>query len=947
MAEDPEQLIQLAQHHFGRTAYHTRDNPYLRSRVASALEPDVRGVLKALLGGDLDPEAWLQTEEGSRSVEAIQVGVVPRDLQLILRDGREQVGVESVHAFVRAPLFWWLVSVLWCAEVGRAVDVLLGENVMGYRLHPQFVSKPARSARMFRSASNAHAQWRQSATRMAAKHRGQVIATSTVDLRDFYYSVAASPSTIVEAFIDGTDSSSPLTDVGWALTRLLDAAHSRYAKEDERVKPRGDIASAGMSPLPVGLPSSQVLANLVVGVALRHIASLPTVMGVSAYADDLLVLSPLLPEVDEGTFDYFARLEIVKGTADEPVVASGRARQLATFIVGVDKSETSYSRVGVEEAGEESRSLAADDIDPYVAGRPGSDWGGRLRTVLRAPFKRDRVPRELAKEILRITDEIRVGIERSDADKSVTKLMEDMDQGSFLALRPFWTELIASSWFAGGVEALNGLGRLLNDAVGALEPPAKAREDLRVAIDSGLRDSWGQALAEALAAATGGRRLVITQLDQELLVQATGMTSKSLAVRVQRLRDERFVPALLVSMPLSEFTAWRGGLFGVPAFQRFARWVEAASTHGADSPSVEGIGGAKRFVPLHEVCVAIHLWIAPHGRRWRPRAFEIFRAQPLLDKRVVTDLVKKSRRILRVGNARHEATGRLADYTLRFAIPSMEISGEQLTAILAGNRALSSAIARKSRTNVQRIVRDAARRHADVLVLPEWALINRQLPWLFDQSAKNQILIVGGEAPAVRGGIYSNRVWTGLPLIDSAGHRACLVPPPREKRYLSPTEAGKISAAGVPPSAKTSKVPVFNWRGVNLASLICFEFADIHARDALRASADLLTVSSWNMDWRYFDAVQEATTRDNYCVTVCVNTSQFPGTRIMRPTKSEKAVAASVHGSGDPTVVTRVIDLLPVVVSRSRSIRPSARCGFLEPSDDVALADYKALPPTL
>ena len=948
MAEDPEQLIRLAHQHFGRTAYHTRDNPYLRSRVASGLPSHLAGALEAILAGELDATAWLDSRAGRRTLEGVQIGVVPRDLQLVLRDGEERVGVESVHAFVRAPLFWWLVSFLWSIEVGRAVDPMLGDNVFGYRLHPQFVRAPSRSTRVFRSASDAYNRWRQSATRMAAEHAGAILATSTVDLRDFYYSIVAAPSAIVRTFLDGSGIGNQVSDEGWALCSLLDAVHAKYATENSRIKPRGDVAFGEVAPLPVGFPSSQILANLVVGVALRDLAALPTVTGVTAYADDILVLSPILPDVDEDIFHYFVRLGIVTGTAEAPVVTSGRAAQLATLLVGTEKSETSYSRVSDEAAPDHHGALEADDIDPYVFGRPSSDWGGRLRTVLRAPFKRDRVPRELAKHILTITDEIRVGVDPSDADASITKLMEDMDQGAFLALRPYWTELIASTWFVGGADALDGLGRLLDKTVSALEPPRDSGQELRASIDRGLRDSWVQALAEALAATTAGRRLARARLDPDVLAQAGGVTGKSLARRARRLREARFVPAQLVSMPLSEFTAWRGSLFGLGAFERFTRWAQATGVNEDEETLADGIGGAKRFVPLHEVCLAVHLWISPTGGRWRVRAFDVFRGQPLLDDQMVNDLKRKSIRALRVGIRRHERTEHLADYRLRFAIPSMTISGEQLRAILHNDRALSSVIASNARTNVARIVRGAIARHADVLIFPEWALMTRQLPWLFDQSAKTQMLIVAGEAPSVKGGVYSNRVWTGLPLIDANGHRACLVPPPREKCYLSHHEVRALSEAGIAGNPQQgAKIPVFNWRGVNVASLLCFEFADIHAREGLRASADLLTVSSWNTDWRYFDAVQEATTRDNYCVTACVNTGQFPGTRIMRPTKSETALAASVHGSGDPTVVTRVIDMLPIVVGRSRGIRPSSAAGFLEPTDDVSLTDYKALPPTL
>jgi hypothetical protein len=206
------------------------------------------------------------------------------------------------------------------------------------------------------------------------------------------------------------------------------------------------------------------------------------------------------------------------------------------------------------------------------------------------------------------------------------------------------------------------------------------------------------------------------------------------------------------------------------------------------------------------------------------------------------------------------------------------------------------------------------------------------------------MLVVGGEAPAIRADTYSNRLWTGVPLRDAAGHRACLVPPPREKKHLSPHERQPLEAASIAVASSPQAVPSYWWRGLTVASLLCFEFADINTRNDLQASADVLTVSSLNKDWRYFDAIKEATARDSYCLTVCVNTGEFPGTRIMRPTRSEKAVVASVHGSDDPTVVSRVLDMTPIVVARASQLQPSEILTE-EPSDDATLADYKPVPP--
>ncbi len=64
----------------------------------------------------------------------------------------------------------------------------------------------------------------------------------------------------------------------------------------------------------------------------------------------------------------------------------------------------------------------------------------------------------------------------------------------------------------------------------------------------------------------------------------------------------------------------------------------------------------------------------------------------------------------------------------------------------------------------------------------------------------------------------------------------------------------------------------------------------------------------------------------------------------MRPTRSEKAVVASVHGSDYPAVVMRELDMLPIVAARASSRRPSEVLND-PPWDYVSLDDYKAVPP--
>lgn len=152
-------IIETAYAHLGRAAYRTDDNPYLRSVITERRSPNRERALRSAADGTMEPAAWLTSETAKKLLEAIAVGAAPRDLQLVLRDGQERVGVESVHAFLRAPIFWWLISHLWCLEVGRTLDQHMSARIMGYRLNEQFLAAPERSTQMFSQPRAAYARW--------------------------------------------------------------------------------------------------------------------------------------------------------------------------------------------------------------------------------------------------------------------------------------------------------------------------------------------------------------------------------------------------------------------------------------------------------------------------------------------------------------------------------------------------------------------------------------------------------------------------------------------------------------------------------------------------------------------------------------------------------------------------------------------------------------------
>lgn len=928
--------------HFRRSAYYIADNPYLRASATTELLESESASLQGLLRGDISARDWLSTTDGIRALDAINVGCVPRDLQLVLKDNVEQVGVESVHGFADVPPFWWIISFMWCAEVGRTLDAELPETIFAHRLSPKFRIDPSSSGQIFEHLGNSIAEWKKFPGRVTADHAGETLALATVDLRAFYYSVNSLPSQIIQQFTETAQLGESVSALGKELTALLDAAHRRYAEQNLRINPRGE-ANDSSRPLPIGLPSSQILGNLVVSMAILKLHDLANVVAVGAYADDIVLMTPTLPNVGESAQSFLERIAVVKAVGDHQHILSlpPRMLKIATFVVRLEKSTLSYGRKerldNTSEAG-----TSTIEFDIQMGSTPGTDWGGRLQTILHSPFKRDRVPRQLRNDLIRLVDDIRVGLDQNDAQPRLDALLADLDQGSFLSLRSSWPQLIACASFVGGPPLINLICNRLTRSIEILEQPSSASMELAGAIRAGIRASWAQAMTEALALADRAGEEIIEQLDERLVESSTGQTKSYILAKATHLREICFVGDLFISLPLAEFMTPPRQLFGITSPPR-------EST--VDARELEQITNrlslAPRFIPLHEICVAVHLWIAPADPSWLQITLRIFRAQPLLNAGLAEELSERISQILGLIPSQSQRTDMLRDYYIRFAVPSMEVCGDQLRALIDLDKSALSRIARTSRRNITYVVESAVKRKADALILPEWAVLAPQLHWMFSQSGKAQMLLVAGEAPAIRHGQYSNRVWTGIPFVDSLGHRACLVPPPREKRYLSPAEKKSLTDASLPSSNSTYDPAVYYWRGICFASLICFEFGDISTRNALRMRADLLTVSSWNTDWRYFTAVQESTTRDNYCITVCVNTGQFPGTQIARPTTSDRAIAASVHGSRDATVVTRDIDMLPVVVARASLRRPSRAAGFLEPNDDINLEHYKALPPSL
>ena len=204
----------------------------------------------------------------------------------------------------------------------------------------------------------------------------------------------------------------------------------------------------------------------------------------------------------------------------------------------------------------------------------------------------------------------------------------------------------------------------------------------------------------------------MSEEDRDLFAESSSTLFESQAVGsistaaitdyATRIRRRGLIPPAFVSVPLSEFTPWSGPLIGEGVFVDFVAWARAFP-EGLLSVLVDRIPRSVRFVPLHEACLAVHLWAHPRRDRWLDDAIDIMRAQPLVRQSDMTDLRAAARDVIEDTDPTLPATDDERQLLRGTAVRDAELSGSKrpTKAILENDLTLQAAIVGESRTNTR------------------------------------------------------------------------------------------------------------------------------------------------------------------------------------------------------------------------------------------------------
>ena len=216
--------------------------------------------------------------------------------------------------------------------------------------------------------------------------------------------------------------------------------------------------------------------------------------------------------------------------------------------------------------------------------------------------------------------------------------------------------------------------------------------------------------------------------------------------------------------------------------------------------------------------------------------------------------------------------------------------------------------------NIKNLINEAINKNVQLLVMPEMYIPFEWVEDIVKVSKDHQIAMIFGVEPIINDNHVGNYIMASLPfLINDKYQESLLVY--RLKNHYSPYELkiykenDKIPIDNESNGEKKLKYHLFIWNDIYIVPYYCFEIANINDRGIFKSCCDIITVSEFNKDTRYFNNIAESLSRDLFCYCIKSNTSQFGGSVILQPSPSETKYLINLKGGDDDYIVTCDLDI--------------------------------------
>lgn len=206
------------------------------------------------------------------------------------------------------------------------------------------------------------------------------------------------------------------------------------------------------------------------------------------------------------------------------------------------------------------------------------------------------------------------------------------------------------------------------------------------------------------------------------------------------------------------------------------------------------------------------------------------------------------------------------------------------------------------------ILNQAEKLKVDILLLPEvFVPLNWLCAYADESKRKQRAMVFGLEHFTIHQCCYNIAV-SILPFEFHGRREAFIVP--RLKNHYSPSEEMTILGYRKRiPRRDYSIYHLCQWKGIQFTVYNCYELTDIVHRCIFRSDLDVLFAVEYNKDINYFSNISESVSRDLHCYYVQANTSYYGDSRVVEPRETLYQNPVRVKGGENDVIIKHVLKI--------------------------------------
>lgn len=878
--------------------------------------------------------------------------------------------VDKVNYFINAPVQLHIIEVLWCLVVGPLIEEDLEECCYGNRLHDSAKNftgerNTSNSRTLFKRYVGQYSSWRDRAVSAAEEisKNDEDVALLSLDFKSFFYNIDLDFERIAERVEKAFEDNDGLRGIALMLTDSLKKIFSSYHEKAIPLLKFTHPECKDKTFLPVGFASSSILANwYLVGFDEEILeAARPDYYG--RYVDDVLMVfrEPGTYQETETPIKSFVSSFLGKQLVEDE---DEESNSVSHFYFQVDGNrlpvqqdklilhllDREHSRAGLEvfrqelqERSSAFRFLPGEDIESeldrfaYDVLYKGSH--NKVRSIVGVVENETELATYLARHVIlhrlcRVDrkDSVLPQLKRFFKGKNALRfyrLWEKVYQYAIVVkdhefIRTFYESLDSE---IAGIKVLSASGKTRINLSSKLKKDLRRYNEISLGLCVALLDLNSFTPKRKKSKSGGKSKIAILSL----------VRNESIVRFAKSFRDANLIRHNLVAWPMANFTGFAGDLTD----EREFRNSDMDDLHLEDGK----IALSPRFIHFDEwQLFYLHKSLAEKRQRPLLRWQRIFQKeyeeyffnipversedgetiedmQALVNRRVAERLKKsfsKSRKkrkntggydkVRKFGFSIGKKTK--SSLKTKIALANIRVEGSDIENAIRKDKKPNISFERQN--NLYKILNCAVSEEADVLIMPELSIPVSWLPFMVAHSRRHQqAMIFGLEHWEAKGFVY-NLLVELLPFKLSEKYNSCFMTA-RLKNHYAPDELRLIENLRLQPaSALGNHKNYYNrisWNGITFASYNCFELSNIGHRMLFKSEIDALFACVCNRDTNYYQDILGSAVRDLHCYVVQSNASQYGGSCVLRPMKTEDKTMLYVKGGDNPCVLITEIDV--------------------------------------